>query len=168
MKKFSTLFSTALLSALVIVFLVSCQKEQSTATADSAAATGESARVVGISGSGPALSGSINGPYAAALAANYAKKYGGSSDNQAQSVAFSAKDLIAFINSLQTKYKSDLIYVNFGVYGKGAAPVDAKDYGKLTVFFTGGSSTSSNRRNNDGGDGIGDGGDALNHGSIYP
>ncbi|HEY1018787.1 MAG TPA: hypothetical protein VGE25_07310, partial [Sediminibacterium sp.] len=78
-----------------------------------------------------------------------------------------AKDLIAFINGLQAKYKSDVIYVNFGVYGRGALPVSSKDYGRLTVFFTGNKipAPAITRRT----DGIGDPLDEfLNHGQLVP
>jgi len=146
---------------LVTVLFSSCQKEQAAATDDT---TATSERVVGVAGVGP-YAGSINAGYAASLAANYAKKFG--DDDQTLRVEFKAKDLIAFINGLQTKYKSDVVYVNFGVYGKGALPVNSKDYGRLTVFFTGNKipAPSTTRRN----DGIGDSLDEfLNHGGIYP
>jgi len=125
--------------------------------------------MVGVSGSG-AYAGSIKPSYASALAANYIKQYG-SDDNQTQSVAFSAKDLIAFLNGLQTKYKSDIIYVNFGVYGKGALPVNSKDYGRLTVFFTGNKipAPTSSLHNNGILDNLDDVLDEfLNHGSMLP
>lgn len=158
MKKLVFLLGTIML---VTVLFSSCQKEQAAVTED-AAATSE--RVVGVAGTGP-YEGSINAGYAASLAANYAKKFG--DDGQALRVEFKAKDLIAFINGMQAKYKSDIVYVNFGVYGRGAQPTNPKDYGRLTVFFTGNRipAPSSTRRN----DGIGDPLDEfLNHGQIYP
>lgn len=163
MKKFSSL--TGLCTMLVFAsVMVSCQKEQA-ATNDSTANTStENANVVGVAGSGP-YAGSISISYADALAANYAKKY--NDDNQTKYVAFNAKDLVAFINNLQAKYKSDIIYVNFGVYGKGALPVDSKDYGRLTVFFTGNKipAPSASRRT-DGIDNTTD--EFLNHGGLVP
>lgn len=158
MKKLVFLFGTIML---VTVLFSSCQKEQA-AVAEDTAATSE--RVVGVAGSGP-YQGSINAGYAASLAANYAKKFG--DDDQTLRVEFKAKDLIAFINGMQAKYKSDIVYVNFGVYGRGAQPVNPKDYGRLTVFFTGNKipAPSSTRRN----DGIGDPLDEfLNHGGLVP
>lgn len=158
MKKLVFLFGTIML---VTVLFSSCQKEQTAATEDTAAT---SERVVGVAGTGP-YEGSINAGYAASLAANYAKKFGG--DDQTLRVEFKAKDLIAFINGMQAKYKSDIVYVNFGVYGRGAQPVNPKDYGRLTVFFTGNKipAPAATRRT----DGIGDPLDEfLNHGQIYP
>lgn len=158
MKKLVFLFGTIML---VTVLFSSCQKEQVTATEET---TANSERVVGVAGTGP-YEGSINAGYAASLAANYAKKFGG--DDQTVRVEFKAKDLIAFINGMQAKYKSDIVYVNFGVYGKGAQPSNPKDYGRLTVFFTGNRipAPSSNLRAN----GIGDPLDEfLNHGGLVP
>lgn len=159
MKKLVFLFGTIML---VTVLFSSCQKEQAAATEDTTATSDE--RVVGTAGSGP-YAGSINAGYAASLAANYAKKFG--ADDQTLRVEFKAKDLIAFINGMQAKYKSDIVYVNFGVYGRGAQPANPKDYGRLTVFFTGNRipAPSATRRT----DGIGDPLDEfLNHGQIYP
>ncbi len=165
MKKFS-FFSTAVLVSAVAVFLfVSCQKEQNTVANETNTAASE-APMKAVAGGGP-YAGSINRSYAASLAANYTKKYGTDSD-QTQSVAFSANDLIAFINGLKTKYQSDIIYVNFGVYGNGAAPVNPKDWGRLTVYFTGNKipAPSTGRRN----DGILSDllDDFLNHGEMFP
>ncbi len=131
MKKFSFLT----VAALAALMLVSCKKEQAAADETATASSGsDNVTISGVAGSGP-YAGSINASYAASLAANYAKKYDDS--NQPQYVEFDAKDLVEFINNLRAKYKSDKIYVNFGVYGKGALPVNSKDYGRLTVFFTG-------------------------------
>jgi hypothetical protein len=168
MKKFSFRSATTMIIVAVALFL-SCQKEQGAVANDPAAtdATMSEGAVIGKDDTGP-LQGAIQSAYATALAENYKKKYG-NNDEQSQSVAFSAKDLIKFIGTLKTKYKSDIIYVNFGVYGKGAAPVNAKDYGRLTVFFTGNKipGTSSSVRR----DGISEFNDAdqfLNHGGIAP
>jgi hypothetical protein len=164
MKKISFISCATSLTIIIAVLFMSCQKEQSSATEDNIATEG---RIVGVAGTGGSYAGSVNTSYAASLAANYAKKYGDDKD-QTQSVAFSAKDLVSFINSLQTKYKSDIIYVNFGVYGKGAKPVNAKDWNRLTVFFTGNNMpTATGNKKNDGTED--DGSDQfLNHGTIYP
>lgn len=162
MKKFSFLTGLWGMAAIISLAMVSCQKEQA-ATTEKAAAS-ESTNIVGVAGNNDLFGGSIQPTYAAALAANYAKKY--SDANQAQYVAFNAKDLIAFINNLQSKYKSDVIYVNFGVYGKDALPVSVKDYGRLTVFFTGNKipAPSAGYQTNDAATS-----DAyMNHGEIFP
>ena len=170
MKKFSFLSAAVLLSSIVVVLLISCQKEQSAVSNEPEMSSTEQTHIVALAGSGP-YSGSINPTYAASLAANYEKKYGnnGNNDDHAQYVAFSAKDLVSFINNLQTKYKSDIIYVNFGVYGKGALPLNSKDYGKLTVFFTGNKISGTNTTRSFGVDADDAANDEfLNHGGIYP
>lgn len=154
-----------IMAAIISVAMVSCQKEQATATDQEANTSTESSRVVGVAGAGP-YAGSIDISYAAALAANYTAKY--DDNTQPQYVVFDAKDLVAFINNLQSKYKSDKIYVNFGVYGKGALPVNSKDYGRLTVFFTGNRipAPSSSNQNTNGADEPSDA--FLNHGGLVP
>jgi hypothetical protein len=166
MKKFSFLPGIMLIAVVTAVMFISCQKEQNTSSTTAATAAASESNVVGVAGTAT-LAGAVPTVYAAALKANYAKKYG-SADDQTQMVAFSAKDLVTFINSLQTKYKSDIIYVNFGVYGKGALPVQSKDYGRLTVFFTGNnipgltSGKKTDGTSDDGSD------EFLNHGGLVP
>jgi len=147
----------------MMMLLTACQKEQSTATAEANAVTSENV-VSGVVANG-SFEGSIAPSYAAALAYNYNKKY--DEDNHTQYVAFDAKALVAFITNLQTKYKSKTVYVNFGVYGKGAPAPKGKDNGRLTVFFTGDkipSPVAGGRRN-----GIADPTDEfLNHGEMVP
>jgi hypothetical protein len=167
MKKFSFFSTAVLLSSIVVVLLISCQKEQNAVSNEPETNAVDETHMVAVSGSGP-YSGSIKPSYASSLAANYAKKYG-TDENGAQYVAFSAKDLVAFINGLQAKYKSDIVYVNFGVYGKGALPLKSKDYGKLTVFFTGNKISGTNTQRNFGVDADNVANDEfLNHGQIYP
>jgi hypothetical protein len=165
MKKYS-LFSRALtLVVLATVVLMSCKKEQSE-VADTIVppATDNSGLIVSGSGNGP-YSGSIDQSYAAALAGNYAKKY--DDDDQVQYVSFKADELISFLQNLKAKYKSDYIYVNFGVYGKGAKPVSSKDWGRLTVFFTGNKIPATIKRRTEGVMDLSDD-EFLNHGQIYP
>ena len=167
MKKFTFFPGSALLILVVGLLFLSCQKEQSSVTDETAkVASSESNNIVGVAGT-TSWAGSIDPAYAASLAANYLKKYG-EDDNQTQSVAFSAKDLIAYIANLQNKYKSDIVYVNFGVYGQGAKPVNAKDWGRLTVFFTGNKIPAPNSviKNDGTSDTAPDG--FLNHGQLTP
>lgn len=131
MKKFSFVGSSLVLISTVVTMTLSCQKDAST-TADAASENNNvSAQAVGRT----ALSGSVNGSYAAALSSNYQDK--SFSKNQPLYVAFAAKDLNAFIANLQNSSKSDSVYVNFGVYGKGAPAPFSRDNGRLTIFFTG-------------------------------
>lgn len=165
MKKFFSLPAKMALAATLLIGFASCQKDQA-ATTDDANNSGAESRVVGTAGAGT-WAGSIPPDYAAALAANYADKY--DDKNQPQYVAFSIKDLSEFLSNLKAKYKSDLVYVNFGVYGKGAKPVNGKDWGRLTVFFTGNRipAPSSSKKT----DGILDDlslDEFLNHGDLIP
>ena len=160
MKKFSSIGSAALFSAMVALLFIACQKEQ--VATDSVTLGSEATVLNGVTGSGP-FAGSITGAYAASLAYNFANKYKGG--NQTIKVAFSAKDLSAFIASLKGKYNSDIIFVNFVLYGQGAEPFNLKDNGRMTVFFTGNNmpTATGNVRTHGTAD------DAyMNHGEIFP
>ena len=163
MKKFSFDAKLAIIAIAAVLF-VSCQKDQS-ATPDNTNANNTESRVVGTAGTGT-WAGSIPPSYAAALVANYNDKY--DDRNQTQYVAFSINDLSEFLNNLKAKYKSDQVYVNFGVYGKGAKPVNDKDWGRLTVFFTGNKipAPSSSKKTDGILDGLQD--EFLNHGGLVP
>ena len=167
MKKY-LLFSKALtLVVFSTVLLMSCKKEQSN-VADTVIppASDNGAMIVSGGSTGP-YEGSIDQTYAPALATNYAKKY--DEDNQVQYVAFKADELISFLQNLKTKYQSDYIYVNFGVYGKGAPALNSKDNGRLTVFFTGNKIPVTIKRRTEGIGALSLSDDEfLNHGEIYP
>lgn len=164
MKKISS--SVFLVSAVFIAMMfTACQKEQSTDTAAVSNAASSENIVSGVASYG-AWSGSIPPSYASALAYNYAKTY--DDNNQPQYVAFNAKDLAAFINNLQTKYGSKTIYVNFGVYGKGAPAVKSKDNGRLTVFFTGDKIAAPIIGGRRDGVTIDPADEFLNHGELFP
>lgn len=168
MKKFTSFLNALTLLVFACILFAACQKEQNTTSTETNAVSADNEKVVGVAGGGK-YAGSISNSYAASLAANYLSKYG-DDKNHTNYVVFSAKDLKQFITDLQAKYKSDSIYVNFGVYGRGAAPVNSKDYGRLTVFFTGNNiSFSTGSRRNDGftaDNGSQD--EFLNHGSMLP
>jgi hypothetical protein len=160
MKKFSIVTSALLLFAVIGLLFMACQKEQAAVTTDEA--NSENTNIKRTAGSG-GFQGSIDGSYAASLARNFEKKY--DEDNQVLRVAFSAKDLAAFIAGLQTKQSSDIIYVNFGVYGKGAPAPNPKNNGRMTVFFTGNNlqrSTGNQRTDGTTSD------ESLNHGDLLP
>jgi len=164
MKKFSFIGGSVLFALVVVFVFMACQKEQSTVATDTPSGS-ESAVIHGTSSNGP-FDGSINGTYADALAKNFAKKY--DDDDQTLQIAFSAKDLSAFIASLQTKYKSDIIYVNFGLYGKNAAAPNNKDNGRMTVFFTGNHMPKSTGNTRGNGLAVSNTDAFLNHGQIFP
>jgi hypothetical protein len=162
MKKFSFISSVLLLVVVIAFLFIGCQKES--AVTEEGVSTSENASIKAIARNG-SFEGSIDGSYAASLQQNFTKEY--DADNQTLRVAFSAKNLAAFIGSLQTKYKSDIIYVNFGVYGKGAPAPNAKDNGRMTVFFTGNNMPGSNGNvKTNGADGQSD--EYLNHGGLLP
>ncbi|MFX7140550.1 hypothetical protein ABTH88_21705, partial [Acinetobacter baumannii] len=64
----------------------------------------------------------------------FERKY--ASANTTEYVAFSIKDLDNYIQQLKAQYKSDSVYVSFGVYDEKTA-VNKKDIGRITVFFLG-------------------------------
>jgi hypothetical protein len=152
-----------LLSAvMVMVIFCACQKDQSPVSQETAATSSEEAHIVGVSGS---LGEGITPSYAGSLASNYNKKYN-EEGSQAQYVVFDAAVLSKFIANLQSKYGATKIFVNFGVYGKGASAPNSKDDGRLTVFFTGDKIPApSSRRGNDA---AATTDEFLNHGNIYP
>lgn len=162
MKKFLQYKRPLLLAAIVAIGFLGCQKEE--VVSDTAVTPGDATVINGSSTKGK-FKGSIVRSYADALAYNFAQKY--DDNEQTLQVAFSEAELTAFIASLKTRYKSDIIYVNFGLYGKGAAPLDAKDDGRMTVFFTGNNMPKKGSKEK--GFGIeGDADEFLNHGQIFP
>ena len=164
MKKFSTIRCAFLVGVSIIVF-AACQKEQSTTpvSQETASVPTDETRIVGVAGS---AGQGVSPTYAGALAYNYSRKY--DDENQAQYVVFDAATLSKFIANLQSKYGSTKIYVNFGVYGKGAPALNKKDDGRLTVFFTGDKipAPSAHRKTDGLLDVLED--EFLNHGNIYP
>ena len=164
MKKFSFVGSSAFFVLVIAFLFMACQKEQSPVATDTPSGS-ESAIINGGGANGP-FQGSISSSYAASLQKNFAEKY--NDNNQTLRVAFSAKDLSAFIASLQKKYQSDIIYVNFGVYGIGATAPDPKDDGRMTVFFTGNNLPKSSAADARGNGLNASTDDYLNHGNIYP
>ena len=142
---------------------ISCQKEEVSAEVSTTAS--ETRIINGSSGSGGLFDGSISGNYADALARNFAKKY--DDNDQSLRVAFSQKDLSAFITALKTNYNSTIIYVNFGVYGNGAKAANAKDDGRMTVFFTGNNMPKHKPGGRTNG-ATSDEDEFLNHGEIFP
>ncbi len=166
MKKISFISSVLLLVLVVTFLFVGCQKESAVAE-ETTTADAESVAIKSEAGNG-SFAGSIDNSYAEALQKNFTTKYNGK--DQTLQVAFSAKDLAGFISNLQKKNKADIIYVNFGVYGKGAPAPKWTDNGRLTVFFTGNNNkkkNSGNVRTNDD-DNSEKESQSLNHGEMFP
>ncbi|MGL6068545.1 MAG: hypothetical protein ACRC0I_07295, partial [Sediminibacterium sp.] len=79
-------------------------------------------------------------------------------------------DLDNYIQQLKSQYKSDSVYVSFGVYDEKTA-VNKKDIGRITVFFLGKNNNAVKKGDIRGQDvtlGDGSGSNYLNHGSIWP
>ncbi len=157
MKKLSLIGKVAVTMSLVVC-LMACQKQQE-ATVE---ATDENI-IQNAAGTGKP-SGEINRDDAAELSETFKKTGCGGTEY----VAFKIKDLQIYLNNLQAKYKSDVVYVNFGVYTKKTAPT--KDLvGRTTIFFSG-----NNKKKSLGGivktNDLAelDFSDYLNHGQVYP
>ena len=164
MKKNSYL-SFATFVVLTAIILMACQKDQAKTTA--AAAAGDESTIMNTA-SAATIPGLISGANANELRTVYIKVAGA---NATQYVAFSIKDITNFLNSMKSKYKSDSIYVNFGVYDYNTDPTaDKSEIGKTTIFFTVNNNLTSKgnliKTNSiDGGDSSYN---SLNHGQIWP
>ncbi len=167
MKKAFLLPGFPILPIAAILFFGSCQKDQATVNPESNTSADKS-NIVGISSNGVQFKGSVSASYADALQQNFKNEY--RNKNQSYQVAFDAKELVEFIKMLQNTEKSELIYVNFGVYGKGSPAPNPKDDGRMTVFFTGNNNTLQNSGNikSNGAPSGQDSSQYLNHGAIYP
>ncbi|MGL4359747.1 MAG: hypothetical protein ACRCSM_04600 [Sediminibacterium sp.] len=114
------------------------------------------------------ISGLISQETAERMQDAFERKY--SSANATEYVAFSIKDLDNYIQQLKSQYKSDSVYVSFGVYDEKTA-VNKKDIGRITVFFLGKNNNAVKKGDIRGQDvtlGDGSGSNYLNHGSIWP
>ncbi len=162
MKKISFSVSMLFLAATVAFLFIACQKEQAPAAEENTAT--ESNNIVGVSGG--AIPGLITNSSADALRTTYLKQ---AAKGETEYIQFEIKDLLDYIKAMKTKYNSDEIYVNFGVYDANTVPNGNKSYiGRKTVFF------SVNNKKKSGGNivvnDIGDpeGPNELNHGTIFP
>ena len=164
MKKNSYLGFAAFLAVTVII-LLACQKDQAKNTASVAA--GDESTIMNTA-STATIPGLISGANANELRTVYINVAG---PNATQYVAFSLKDITNFLNSMKSKYKSDSVYVNFGVYDYNTDPTaDKSEIGKTTIFFTVNNNLPSKgnfikTNSNDGGD---TSYNSLNHGNIWP
>jgi hypothetical protein len=133
MKKFSFLPGMLLVTSTAIVFFLACQKENAISS-ENIETNGSlsSEGVIGTAGT-KKITGLISQEHAQEMAEEFAKKF---PTANTLAVGYSAKDLIAYLNTLVTKYKSDSVYVTFGVYNKNTAP-NKFAIGRTTVFFMG-------------------------------
>lgn len=164
MKKFSFSVSMFALAATVAILFVACQKEQAPATAQTDAAATESNVIVGVNGG--AIPGLISTSSADALRAAYIKLAG---EKGTQYIKFDIDDVIAYLKAMKSKYKSDAVYVNFGIYDANTVPNGKTEYiGRQTVFFSVNNNKKSGGNIIVNGDGDDEGPNELNHGQIYP
>ncbi|SJZ58520.1 hypothetical protein [Sediminibacterium ginsengisoli] len=164
MKKIHLLSGFVMLAAVATLF-VACQKEQNGLTKETETASSNEI-VNGVAVNANDVAGLISSDAADEMRDEFLKKYG---KNSTQYVAFSTKDLANYLAILTKKYKSDSIYVNFGVYNKKTATSKANE-GKLTVFFMGKNKNTKtgNIRTQAVDDSEDTSSNYLNHGGIYP
>lgn len=161
MKKLSLLGILAV-SITVAMFTTSCQKQQDAAVTSEANSDG--AIIKTVAGNGD-WNGKISKEEALEMFNTFKKT---SLPGQSESVEFSIKDVITYLNYLQTKYKSDKVYVNFAVYDEKTAP-KPNYVGRETIFFSGNNNKSKASGDVEGFDlMVNDGADYMNHGNIYP
>jgi|GEM_PF-565276 hypothetical protein len=133
MKKFSFIGSLLLLTTVIVFLFIGCQKESAVADETVTPAAGGESVVVGTDGGDAKIQGLISEENAAAMSAAYAKSV---PKGSTLSVTYSTKDLIAFLKTLNTKYKSDSVRVTFGIYDKKTAHTRGQ-IGRTTIFFMG-------------------------------
>lgn len=168
MKKY---FTMKFLGVLLIAAAVSsCQKDQGENSLTQTSSAQEEGSVSGQAVAANNISGLISEASGEELRENYHNK-NARSGNETEYVAFSVKDLSNYLALIRSKYKSDSIYVSFGVYTEKTA-VSKKDIGRTTIFFMGKNNVSKagkiRSQDDTEDDGTGFGSNYLNHGTIYP
>ena len=147
--------------AVVATLFVACQKEQNgTSTQNGTTASKANESAIGVAVNGSDVVGFISGDAAKQMHDAYVQAY----PNSTQYVVFKIKDLQGFLQVLKSKYQSDNVYVNFGVYNAQTA-TSPSNVGKTTVYFSGDDNRASNgnvQSNATAPDAF------LNHGSIWP
>lgn len=166
MKKY---FNTRLLTismVLASVTLVSCQKAQEKAN-DPAVENAFNEGKISAQATGNTIRGLISKETAERMGEKFNETY--KSENKSQYVAFSIKDLGNYLDQLKRSYKSDSVYVSFGVYDEKTA-VKKSDIGRVTVFFMGKNmnTKTGNIKSQAADDVMDDGSNYFNHGSIWP
>ncbi len=146
--------------------LVSCEKAQEEAidpTVENAVDEGN----ISAQAAGNTIRGLISKEAAERMGEKFNETY--KSKNTSQYVAFSIKDMGNYLDQLKRKYKSDSVYVSFGVYDEQTA-VKKSDIGRVTVFFMGKNlkTKTGNIKSQAIDDVMDDGSNYFNHGSIWP
>lgn len=165
MKKY---FNSRLLTISVVIAsltLVSCQKAQEVAT-DPTVENAVNESKISAQAVGSTIRGLISKETAEQMGEKFNETY--KSDNSSQYIAFSIKDLSNYLDLLNRKYKSDSVYVSFGVYDEKTA-VKKTDIGRVTVFFMGkNKNTKTGNIKSQNTDDEDEGSNYFNHGSIWP
>ena len=167
MKKYFTLKMLGLVT-IVTIAISSCQKDATDTALAQASKEKEEMTVIGQAVNPASISGLISEEAAEKMRENFGKTY--KTKNETEYVAFSVKDMTNYLQQLKTKYKSDSVYVSFGVYDEKTS-VNKKDIGRVTVFFLGKNkfSTKGNIKSQDDVANPFDGGsNYFNHGNIWP
>ena len=127
------------LKSLLVVFCVivmACQKQQEsiaeTSDAENLNAVANTNMSASITADRSGAEGTMISEAAAqSMAKEYIKKFG---SKETRSVSFSIKALKKYLAYLESKTKSDIVFVNFGIYNEKTAPT-TKSINRLTVFF---------------------------------
>jgi hypothetical protein len=164
-KYFNNKILTLTMLAIVLTFSA-CQKEQEEATDPAVENTFDEGNI-----SGQATANSISGLITRDAAERMAKKFNETykTSNASQYVAFSTKDLGNYMDLIRKKYKSDSVYVSFGIYDAKTA-VKKSDIGRITVFFMGknNNTKTGNIKSQAADDQTDESSNYFNHGNIWP
>ncbi len=163
MRKFLNyqLISAILFAA--FISMSSCQKDQE--AVDSSTKASEVTKISSQAVNGANINGLISKQAAERMSEAFKNAY--KNTNNTEYVAFNINDLSNYLEQLKTKYKSDIVYVKFGIYDEKTA-VNQNDVGRVTVFFMGNNNNKlgGNIRSQSLEDSIPS--NYLNHGSIWP
>ena len=165
MKKYFNFRMLTVLIGIASLSLVSCQKAQEEANDPTVENTVNEGNI-SAQATGNTIRGLISKEAAESMSQKFSETY--KSANTSQYVAFSTKDLNNYLDQLKRNYKSDSVYVSFGVYDEKTA-VKKSDIGRITVFFMGKNmNTKTGNIKTQAADGLEDGSNYLNHGTIWP
>lgn len=163
MRKFLKIQLIAVTLLIASFSLSSCQKEQE--SADEPSSINDAVKISSQEVNATNIRGLISKETAENMSQTFNQTF--KTANSTEYVAFGLNDMDNYLQMLKAKYKSDSVYVSFGVYNEKTA-VNKKDIGRITVFFMGknNNTASGNIRSQDD---LGDGSsNYLNHGSIWP
>lgn len=163
MRKFLKIQLIAATLLTASLSLSSCQKEQE--SADEPVGINDVVRISSQEVNATNIRGLISKETAESMSQTFNQTF--KTSNSTEYVAFGLNDMDNYLQMLKAKYKSDSVYVSFGVYDEKTA-INQKDVGRITVFFMGknNKTTSGNIRSQETpGDSVSN---YLNHGSIWP